>query len=217
VALHYVQYCLALRDVGVEVAYLEDNRAWPYHPFEDRPDEAAAYTVPWLRELFGAFDLRWAYRDPRGHYHGAPEAEVHGWCASADLLLNVSGGHEPDDHHRAAKALAFVDTDPGFVQVAAARGDARSRAWLAAHDVLFTFAEAVNEPWCRLPQTGFAWKPTRQPIHLPFWAAVPDEPGSTYTTVMNWRAYAGTDWEGEAWGQKDAEFHLVRSRPTAGA
>ena len=213
VALHYLQYCLGLRDLGVDVLYLEDNRAWPYDPFLDRPDEEATYSRAWLTELFEAFDLPWAYRDPRGVYAGISESDVHARCASADLLLNVSGGHEPDEHHRAAKRLVFVDTDPGFVQVAAARGDARTRAWLEAHDLLFTFAESQGSASSRLPDDGFAWNTTRQPVHLPFWGDTADSPGETWTTVMNWRAYAPTEWNGEAWGQKDAEFPLVRELP----
>ena len=215
VALHYLQYCLGLRDLGVEVFYLEDNRVWPYHPWRNEPDQDAGYTVPWLAELFGRFELEWAYRDPHGRYHGAGEAEARARCADADLLLNVSGGHEPDEHHRDAGVLAFVDTDPGFVQVTAANGDAHTRAWLEAHDVLFTFAERIGEPGCRVPGAGFEWRPTRQPVHLPFWAEVAEEPGRVYTTVMNWRAYRSTEWQGEAWGQKDAEFPLVRDLPTA--
>jgi len=215
VALHYVQYCLALRDLGVEASYLEDNRAWPYHPYANRPDEDASYTVPWLHEMFDAFDLPWAYRDPRGRYHGASERGAKAWCERADLLLNVSGGHQPDEHHRSARVLAYIDTDPGFVQVRAAQGDATTRAWLAAHDVLFTFGEAMGRDDCKVPDAGFTWRPTRQPVHLPFWAAVDDDPGEAYTTVMNWRAYASTEWEGEAWGQKDAEFPLVRGLPRA--
>jgi hypothetical protein len=31
---------------------------------------------------------------------------------------------------------------------------------------------------------------------------------------MNWRAYAPVEWEGEIWGQKDAEFPVVRSLPS---
>ena len=213
VALHYLQYCLGLRDLGVDVFYLEDNMAWPYHPFEDRPDKEATYTVPWMREMFAAFDLPWSYLDPIGRRHGASDAEVRQRCAEADVLLNVSGGHEPVDHHRAAKTLVYIDTDPGFVQVAAARGDARTRGWLDAHDVLFTFAELCGDPTCRVPDGGFVWHPTRQPVYLPFWAEVDDSPGATYTTVMNWRAYAPTEWQGDTWGQKDAEFPLVRELP----
>jgi hypothetical protein len=213
VALHYLQYCLGLRDLGAEAFYLEDNRVWPYHPIRNEPDQDAGYTVPWLTELFERFELPWAYRDPRGRYHGAAESEVHARCRDADLLLNVSGGHEPDEHHRDAACLAYVDTDPGFVQVSAAKGDPRTRSWLAAHDLLFTFAESIGRPGCRVPTAELDWLPTRQPVHLPFWAEVADEPGDVYTTVMNWRAYKATEWEGEAWGQKDAEFPLVRDLP----
>ena len=41
VALHYLQYCLGFRELGVEVMYLEESDAWPYHPDEDRPDDEA--------------------------------------------------------------------------------------------------------------------------------------------------------------------------------
>lgn len=212
VALHYLQYCLGLRDLGVDVAYLEDNEAWPYDPHQNRPDPEAVYTRAWLRELFEAFELPWAYRDPRGRYSGTL-GDVAAYCASADLLLNVSGGHRLAPHHREARRVALIDTDPGFVQVAAARGDPGTRAWLAEHDLLFTFALSVGRPGCRLPEDGFRWRPTRQPVHLAFWSPVPDEPGAVYTTVMNWHAYDPVEWQGERWGQKDAEFRLVLPLP----
>jgi hypothetical protein len=214
VALHYLQYCLGLRDMGVDVSYLEEiSDYWPYHPDTNEPDEEASYTVPWLRELFDAFDLPWAYRDPLGRYHGASEAEVHARCANADLLLNVSGAHNPIAHHRNARVLAYVDTDPGFVQVNATH-DQKTRSWLEGHDLLFTFAESMgNSTRCRIPDAGYRWKTTRQPVYLPFWNEVTEPPGTAYTTVMNWRAYAPVEWEGEAWGQKDAEFPVVRPLP----
>ncbi|MHB2022732.1 MAG: glycosyltransferase family protein [Mycobacteriales bacterium] len=213
VALHYLQYCLGLRDLGVEVSYLEEIEGqWPYHPDANQPDEQASYTVPWLRRLFEAFDLPWAYRDPLGRYHGATEKEVLARCANADLLLNVSGAHNQVAHHRSARVLAYIDTDPGFIQVRATR-EPVVRAWLEGHDLLFTFAEAMGSPSCRIPTAGYAWQTTRQPVYLPFWSAVTDPPGSAYTTVMNWHAYAPVQWEGESWGQKDAEFPVVRSLP----
>jgi len=212
VGLHYLQYCLGLRDLGCEVTYLEETGVWAYHPDEDRPDDEGSYTVPWLAAMFDHFEINWAYRDARGRYHNADEAEVHALCASADVLLNVSGAHEPTAHHRQARALVYVDTDPGFVQVKAAT-DAATRSWLQEHDLLFTFAEAMGSPSCRIPGAGLRWRTTRQPVWLPFWAEVDGPPGRTYTTVMNWRAYEPVRWAGEEWGQKDAEFPLVRRLP----
>jgi hypothetical protein len=212
VGLHYLQYCLGLRDLGCEVFYLEETGSWAYHPDEDRPDDEGRYAVPWLAEMFGRFDLPWAYRDGRGRYHNATEAEVHALCSAADVLLNVSGSHEPTRHHRYARSLVYIDTDPGFVQVKAAT-DASTRRWLERHDLLFTFAEAMGSSTCRIPDVGLKWQRTRQPVWLPFWAEVDRAPGTAYTTVMNWRAYDPVVWQGEEWGQKDAEFHVVRALP----
>lgn len=212
VGLHYLQYCLGLRDLGCEVSYLEDIGIWAYHPDEDRPDDEGSYTVPWLAEMFGHFDLEWAYQDGQGHYHNTTEEEVHSRCRAADVLLNVSGSHEPSGHHRGAKALVYIDTDPGFVQVNAANNP-RTREWLEQHDLMFTFAESMGSPSCRIPDAGLEWRTTRQPVWLPFWAEVDGPPGDKYTTVMNWRAYEPVQWQGEEWGQKDAEFPVIRHLP----
>ncbi len=212
VALHYLQYCLGFRDLGLEVSYLEETDVWPYHPDEDRPDDEASYSVPWLAHLFDSFDMPWAFRDPLGRYHGASEREVHARCAAADLLLNVSGAHYPVAHHRAARVVAYIDTDPGFVQVKAAQSP-ETRSWLECHDLLFTFAEGIGTPSCRIPDVGYRWLTTRQPVYLPFWAEVTSPLGARYTTVMNWRAYEPVKWQGEIWGQKDAEFPVIVDLP----
>lgn len=210
--LHYLQYCLGLRDLGVEVFYLEDHWAWPYHP--DRRDviEDASYTIAWLTDLFEAFDLPWAYMDPHGDYHGTDRRDVHGRCATADLLINLSGGLFPFEHHRKARTLAFVDTDSAFNQVRALTGNDDLRVLMEMHDLHFTFAEAIGEPWCRIPDVGLRWRPTRQPVHLPLWDE-DHEIGGTWTTVMNWRSYGTVTWEGETWGQKDAAFPVVWDLP----
>ncbi|MDP8970603.1 MAG: hypothetical protein M3N52_08965 [Actinomycetota bacterium] len=210
--LHYLQYCLGLRDLGVDVFYLEDN-GWPPAP-PDGVDDPVSYSVRWLADMFGEFDIPWSYAGPDGVYHGAGEAEAVARCASADLLLNVSGGHEPQGHRRAARTLAYVDTDPGFIQVPAATGDRYRYDLLAGHDLRFTWAEAIGTPSCRLPTAGLTWLPTRQPVHLPLWTPVPDTPGSVYTTIMNWDTTGRfVTWQGERWGQKDAEFGLIRGLP----
>ncbi len=214
VALHYLQYCLGLRDLGVEVSYLEDNQGWPLLPETNEPDEDATYTVAWLRRLFEAFDLPWAYQAPDGTFHGATEAEVDARLAAADLFLNVSGGATLGDRHRLAGATVYVDTDPAFTQVAM-RQHVGVHDWIASHDLHFTFAERMGTPGCRLPDTGVEWRTTRQPVWLPFWAETPDVPGDRFTTVMNWAAYGVAEWEGEDWGQKGVEFPKIQGVPAA--
>jgi hypothetical protein len=213
VALHYLQFCLGLRDLGVEVSYLEDSQAWPQNPAHGlMPDGEASYTIPWLDELFSAFDLPWAYCDPAGRWHGASESEATDRCRRADLLLNVSGGATLSERHRLARATAYVDTDPAFTQVAAEQQPG-VREWIGAHDLQFTFAESIGSEDCRLPSAGFHWRTTRQPVWLPFWEETSEFPGAVYTTVMNWRAYGVAVWEGEEWGQKDVSFAVVRDLP----
>jgi hypothetical protein len=216
--LHYLQYCVGLQDLGVDVSYLEDNRWTPTPPgpvmaSEDDP-YGARYSAAWLDAMFAHFEVPWAYADPEGAYHGSSRDEVEARCAAADLVLNVSGGHFPEAHHRRARRLVYVDTEPGFVHVRAAAGDPYHRALLDAHDLHLTWAEAVGTPGCRLPETGHEWRPTRQPVHLPLWSEITATLGDRYTTVMNWgTAEKVVEWAGERWGQKDAEFPIIADLP----
>lgn len=210
--LHYLQYCLGFQDLGLDVLYLEDHGAWPNHPRKGPFDEEAAYTVAWLSNTFDRFGVEWAYQDPLDRYHGVSAAEVVARSSKADLLLNVSSSHILEPHHRRAKVVACIDTDSAFTQVAHSTNGAFRDLW-SQHDVMFTFAELLGAPHCRVPDEGYAWKHTRQPVHLPFWESVPPTPGTRYTTVMNWDAYGFVEWEGERWGQKNAEFPLIRDLP----
>lgn len=213
VGLHYLQYCLGLRDLGVEVSYLEDGECWPYDPLQGMYAEDPSYTVAFLTDLFGAFDIPWAFQDAQRRYHGQTREEVHERLAGADLLLNVSGGVMPEDHHRRARRLVLVDTDPAFSQVAAVQGHDRHRRLIATHDLHVTFAERMGRADCAIPNAGVEWITTRQPVHLPLWEGDTVAPGATFTTVMNWTAYGGVEWNGERWGDKGAAFPLIRDLP----
>lgn len=214
IALFYVQYCLGLRDLGVDVAYVENSDGvWPYDPQRDEPAATGAYTVPWLTDLFAGFGLRWAYQDPAGMYHGASEREVEAWCDGADLLLNVSGSHVLGAHHRRVRARAYIDTDPGVVQVRAAGGDPSAWSSLGDHQLYFTYAEALGRDTCRIPDLGIAWRTTRPPVHLPLFTPLPPAADGAYTTVMAWRVYEPLLWGGERWGNKEDEFHHLAAMP----
>src|SRR5436190_4962022 len=75
-----------------------------------------------------------------------------------------------------AALVPNIDSDSVFTQVKLALGDDRDfRQRVAAHDVRFSFGECLGE---RIPETGYTWRPTRQPILLDEWhpAAPHDEP-----------------------------------------
>ena len=102
-------------------------------------------------------------------------------AAGADLLLNVWHSM-PRAVVRRFRRSAFVDTDPGLLQVWMTRGDVR----LAPHDVYFTIGETVGTPDARFPDCGLRWRYTRPPVFLPEWPVTPESSGAPYTTITHW-------------------------------
>jgi hypothetical protein len=205
VAWDYGQYVLGLHRLGHDVYYLEDTGQWPYNPREGGVSKGWDFNVAWLASLMERFGLgdRWAYRCPHGpRWHGLSDAARRDVLGSADLLVNVSGTLARPEAYRAVKRLAFVDSDPVFTQIKLARGQADFRRAVDAHDVHFSFGEALGAP---VPETGHRWRPTRQPVVLSAWA--PEAPPrEVFTTVLNWTSYKAVEWQGRTYGQKDVEF-----------
>src|SRR5206468_3799497 len=96
--------------------------------------------------------------------------------------------------------------DPPYLQIAAAQGEQETIDFLKQHTTLFTFAENIGKPICRIPSGGFEWQTTRQPVVLDLWPSVFKPDAVALTTIMNWKSYANVEYEGEEYGQKDVEF-----------
>jgi hypothetical protein len=102
-------------------------------------------------------------------------------AAGADLLLNL--WHSlPAPIVRRFGRTAFVDTDPGLLQVWMTTGDIRT----APHDIYFTIGETVGTPEARFPDCGLHWHYTPTPVFLPEWPLAPTAPSAPYTTVTHW-------------------------------
>jgi hypothetical protein len=214
---YFLQYVLGFQRLGHDVYYLEDNAACPYDPRVDSVTMDVSYTVGYLRCHFEAHGLgtHWAYRDYKGNYYGLPEAKVRDVLRTADLLVNVSVANALTDEHRQAQRVVLIDTDPPFRQIAVAQGDPGSLELLAAHDVLFTFAENIGGPGWRIPlDERFRWHTTRQPVLLDLWEPVMNPQARLLTTVMNWTSYDSVEFQGECYGQKDVEFVKIMDLPT---
>jgi hypothetical protein len=201
---HYLQYVLGFQRLGHDVLYLEDSGEWPYNldggaSGENFLETDCTANVTHLARVMQAFGLgdRWAYRCPiEAAWHGVEDRRRDQALLGADLLVNVSGTLARPMNYRGAGCLAYVDTDPVFTQVKLAEGDAGVAAAVGAHDVRFTFGEAL---------AGEGWHATRQPVVLSEWRSAAPH-GNAFTTVMNWWSYAEVDRNGRTLGQKDVEF-----------
>jgi hypothetical protein len=202
---HYLQYVVGLAQLGHEVFYLEDTGAWPYNPMEEGTSPGCEFNLAYLNDVLSGFGLdeRWAYCFPNGReWFGMSDAAREEMLNSADLLINVSGVLHRPDAYRQVRRLAYIDTDPVFTQIRLAKGDVHLRQLVNAHDVHFSFGEALDDP---VPATGHRWIPTRQPVLLAEWARTTDS-RDVFTTVMNWTSYSDVAWQGRTYGQKNAQF-----------
>jgi hypothetical protein len=102
-------------------------------------------------------------------------------AAEADLLLNLWHS-QPAPVVRRFRRSAFVDTDPGVLQIWITTGDIR----LARHDVYFTIGETVGTPAARFPDCGLRWHYTPPPVFLSEWPVVRADAAAPYTTITHW-------------------------------
>src|SRR5688572_19189592 len=220
VAWDYLQYPLGLHRLGHDVYYIEDSGEWPYtvdggpsaNDWIARDPSVNARHLKAVMERFGLGD-RWAYRFPiEPKWFGLTDARRRQIVRSADLVINVSGSLKRPWEYRAARRLAYIDSDPTFTQIKLAlpKGQTRLKKRVAAHDVHFSFGE-------RLADTAVPgelnWRPTRQPIVLEEWR--PERPaGTRYTTVMSWTSYRPLKFQGEYYAQKDVEFRKFLELPS---
>ncbi|HET8575700.1 MAG TPA: glycosyltransferase [Methylomirabilota bacterium] len=212
VAWDYVQYVAGLARLGYDAYYVEDTGIWPYNPEEGGISKICDYNVRYLQQLMDRFGLgsRWAYCFPHGsQWFGLSDASRKEVIETADLLLNISGTLAAPAKYRSVRRLAYIDSDPVFTQVKLARGETSLASLMVAHDVHFSFGEALPG---NTPPTQYAWIPTRQPILLDEWPAI-DERREVFTTVMNWTTARPIVHEGVRYGQKDIEFERFIDLP----
>ena len=185
----YLNWALALRDLGYRVIWLEgvdlddgDNstarrRRWrgsdPRECVAILKTRLAAYGLPDALSLFSMSG-------------GTVPADVAQGCldldaaAAAGVLLNT--WHSLPAHVvRRFRQKIFVDTDPGLVQVLMTTGDIH----LAPHDAYFTIGETVGTPAARFPDCGLHWHYTPTPVFLPAWPVVTADAAAPYTTVTH--------------------------------
>lgn len=214
---HYLQYVLGLRALGYDVLYVEDT-GWYWDPASQTyVDEWNGATVPArahparrLERLFRHYGLEshWTWVDIDGSHYGVVGDEFTHALRRAELLIHVTGAGRLRDHYLAIPHRAYIDTDPGYVQMRTARYQHEADLELLhSHTAHFSYAGNIGTPECSIPAVGQEWHPTRQPIYLPLWAPCVAPPrDAPFTTIVKWAPYDPVEFEGVVYGMKDVEF-----------
>ena len=175
----YLQWALGLRALGCRVIWLEGID--PSDSELDSREKVAALKLrlrPYgLAESLALFSLNGGPLS-RGVADGTLDLEA---AAEADLLLNLWHSLPASVVSRFRRS-AFVDTDPGLLQVWMTRGDVQ----LAPHHISFTIGETVGTPEALFPDCGVRWHYTRPPVFLLQWPPTPVGPSAPYTTITHW-------------------------------
>lgn len=218
----YLQYVLALNELGCDVLYLEDTQMWPIYQNQDQESSAKANVdnVGSIMAAFGFAD-RWAYRDEvSGECFGRSLDEVESFCRTADVLINISCSLSMRDEYRSIPVRILLDSDPMFTQLQCAselnlsQGSPRMQELIDAHNYHFSFGLCLHDARCAAPLCGADWQPTLQPLSLAHWPPMRDKAiDGAYTTVMNWSAAPPLEYAGQTWGQKDIEFRKLMTVP----
>lgn len=132
----------------------------------------------------------------------------------ATALIDISGSLTTPTLRSRIRRAVYVDIDPGFTQFWAVQGALGNQ--LAAYDDHVTIAENINDDDCTIPNAGFDWLTTRQPVVLDDWPTNDDREFDRFTTVATWRSGFGRiTHDGRTFGLKLDEFRKVADLPRA--
>jgi hypothetical protein len=191
-------YLLGLRALGHDAWFYEDtgHYAPAYNPVTNEFGEHYDYGVRAAGAFLDSLGLgdRWVFVDvARGSEHGPGAGRADELLREADLLVNLAGVNRIVPERRAGRPSIYIDIDPAYTQIRAARGDESLRAVLDEHMTLFTVGENIGTPRSPVPTAGYVWHATRAPVALEHWTQDASA-GGAYTTVGTWDA-RGRDLE----------------------
>jgi hypothetical protein len=216
-AWHHLQYALGLHRLGHDVLFLEDSDDYEscYDPSTHRVGIDPSYGLTFAAHAFDKLNLnkKWAYYDAHTPRWLGPSADrAIDFCETADALINVSGVNPVRSWHGNIPLRVLIDTDPVFTQVRHLT-DAAARRRAIQHNAYFSFGELIGSEQSSVPDDGFPWQPTRQPVVLDAWPEMEPSCGGAYTTVMQWDSYLPVEFQGRRFGMKSESFDLVRDLP----
>lgn len=215
---HHLQYVKGLVDLGHEVYFLEDSDDYEscYDPSQHKMTTDPGYGLQYARKVFKRIGMSeiWCYYDAHtSKWHGPCAEKITDICAHADLLLNISAVNPLRQWLLHIPVRVLIDTDPAFIQIRHLLDEKKYRA-AKLHTAFFSFGENLLGGECKIPDDGFTWKPTRQPIVLNEWQPTQGPESGRFTTVMQWTSYPAVQYEGMRYGMKSEMFEEYMDLPT---
>jgi hypothetical protein len=216
-AWHHLQYVLGLARLGHQVLFLEDSDEYPscYDPSTHQIGTDPGYGLRFAEHAFNRLGLNdcWSYYDAhRKHWMGPAAGRAESWCQEADVVINVSGVNPLRPLLECVPIRVLIDTDPLFTQVRHLT-DESARERSSRYNVFFSFGESIESGASRVPDDGFDWRATRQPIVFECWPMQKISARSRFTTVMQWDSYPPVEYAGIHFGMKNKSFEMVRHLP----
>jgi hypothetical protein len=211
-AWHHLQYVLGFSRLGHVVHFVEDSDDYPscYDPRRDVTDEDPSYGLAFAARAFTRLGLgdRWAYHDAHARrWFGPASDRAEAICRRADVVVNVSAVNPLRPWLADVPVRMLVDTDPVFLQLRH-MNDPDARRLAESHTAFLTFGANGG-----LPDDGFDWQPTRQPVVLDAWPASTPPPAGRFTTVMQWQSYPVRVHAGVLYGMKAESFEPYVTLP----
>lgn len=186
-----IHHLVGLRNLGLDVYYVEDHGAWVYDPVKATVSPDASRNLKLLGAMMERFGFRdrWSFFDvTSGEYLGMGRDRSVKLLGEADAVINLCGVTLPREEHRRTRCLVYLETDPGSFQVYYTRREAEATQVAQAHNIFFTYAANIGQPDCLLPTGGLHWHTTRPPVLLDQWPEQSATPmPAAFTTVGTWR------------------------------
>jgi hypothetical protein len=211
----HIHYIVGLQRLGHSVYYVEDSARLPYNPETFEVNNEFDYASHLLDRLSKEFNFqgRWAFcaRYLSGNpTAGLPLKKIRQLYGDADAILNICGTQEFNPDLLASDRILYVESDPGVEQIKIDKGNKSTIEYLKRHHALFTFGENVGTPNFPVPNHGFKWLSTRQPIVTELWKTQRGPPSSAvFTSIANWSTSGLKDitWRGKKYlWSKSREF-----------
>ncbi len=210
-AWHHLQYVLGLSLLGHNVTFIEDSDDYDscYDPATGVTGKDASYGLEFARNAFNTIGIGdcWAYHDAHNRqWHGPRAEDAISRCNEADILLNLSAVNPLREWMLPISVRALIDTDPVFTQLKHLQNKGAAEH-ARQHSHYLSFGENIHQTGCTIPDDGFTWLPTRQPVVSECWAGDHNHPDKfRFTSIAQWDSYPPREHNGKTYGMKSESF-----------